>query len=349
MIDLSLIDDDTIDWPLVNQELSNVVPSFFYEKYPNLIEWLSFYLEDLPSTKTYEMFHNNPYVLKTISKVNSELLKFLEDELALGYTFSSNDANRRFILQRLSQIIQTKGSLFSIQQFFKILYGVEPDVVYTKRNVFIVDDSLIGPLSDRYIINDRLYQTFAILIRVPIPAQLWEETYRTLIHTAGMYLGAEISLVSVATVENTADDLNHETIISQSVSIGAVSEGAATIGDQTNLETTQLLAYPTPDSDVDGFLRIAPTSTFATFSTLQGFDSAGDSDPLLSLANVSAMYSSIERFIDITSPSVDQDSAVGITPSSTIETVDADQYYYWDSDSDRYLNQILTMSNNTNK
>lgn len=83
-----------------------------------------------------------------------------------------------------------------------------PDVVYTKENVFIVgnrDDieaSKIGPESQRYLTDDKLYQEFAVLIKADQPISSWLEEYKLFVHPAGMYVGGEVQIVSDNTDNN---------------------------------------------------------------------------------------------------------------------------------------------------
>jgi hypothetical protein len=135
-------------------------------------------------------------------------------------TFGTID--QRDALKANSYLYNSKGSRYSLQQFFRYFYGFDPEIVYTKNNVFIVGESEIGPESRRFITNPRLYQTFAVLIKTPISLSQWEEAYRKFVHPAGLYLGAEVIIEDAALVDFTAPEAVPTVITGPTISDDAV-------------------------------------------------------------------------------------------------------------------------------
>ena len=74
------------------------------------------------------------------------------------------DSKTRWFRKYSNTLYRSKGTKYSIQQFFRTFFGIDPEIIYTKKNVFKVGetDSFIGDQSQRFLTNDKLYQTFAI-------------------------------------------------------------------------------------------------------------------------------------------------------------------------------------------
>ena len=109
---------------------------------------------------------------------------------------------------------RSKGTKYSVQQFFRGFYGVDPTIIYPKENIFRVgpainwdQDSIntagqqvkqaasqLGPESQKYITDDGLYQVMSILIKSSIPVDQWKNAYQLFVHPAGAHLAAQIVL-----------------------------------------------------------------------------------------------------------------------------------------------------------
>lgn len=181
------------------ENILDVLPDFFAEDYPLLIKLFEYYFEfvreNSPSNRIKNLFDS-----RDITAVSEDLLQYLQRELLLGVDNFGGFANQRDALKVNSELYNAKGSKYSLQQFFRFFYGFDPEIIYTKNNVFIVNDSKIGYESRKFITNDRLYQTFAVLIKAPISLSQWEDAYKMFVHPAGMYLGAEVQIADVATI-----------------------------------------------------------------------------------------------------------------------------------------------------
>ena len=194
--DKTLRDNNRRDLNLMHVELASVLPDYFLEDYPQLLTLLDKYYDwmadsDNPSRRIQDMYRN-----RDITQVEEGLLQYIEDELLLGQSYFSGFINKREAAKYSNLLYRSKGTLYSIQQFFRAFYGIDPDVIYTKNNVFIVGESHIGAESNKFLTNAKLYQTLALLIRVGIPYNVWSDVYKLFAHPAGMYVGAEVQLVS---------------------------------------------------------------------------------------------------------------------------------------------------------
>ena len=190
---------------LRQEEILDVLPDFFAEDYPLLIKLFEYYFEyvekNTAASKVNDLFNS-----RDVTMVADDLLQYIQRELLLGVDNFDGFSSQRDALRINSQLYNAKGSKYSLQQFFRYFYGFDPEIVYTKNNVFIVGESECGFESQRFITDDRLYQTFAVLIKTPISLDQWEKAYRLFVHPAGMYLGAQIVIEDVAEVDFTAPD-----------------------------------------------------------------------------------------------------------------------------------------------
>lgn len=180
-------------------QVENVLPEHFIQFYPKFITLLRQYYDwqqEEPSTELIAHL----FATRDINETDITLLSYIEDELLLGEAyfegFGDTDAEKRAAANFSNILFRSKGSKFAIEWFFRSFYGLDAEVFYPKENIFVVGDaqSTIGPDSLRFLTNEKLYQTFAILIRVGVPISKWRDIYKLFVHPAGMYLGAEISI-----------------------------------------------------------------------------------------------------------------------------------------------------------
>jgi len=174
-----------------------VLPEHFAASYPKFVSLLKFYYDFQNEEKATELL-NHLFAARDITETDIELLSYIEDELLLGdayfESFATGEAQKRAAANFSNTLFRSKGTPFAIQWFFRSFYGLDAEVTETKNNVFIVgeQESTIGTNSLKYITDDKLYQTFAYLIRTEIPISKWGELFKLFVHPAGMYLGASL-------------------------------------------------------------------------------------------------------------------------------------------------------------
>lgn len=185
-------------------QVDHILPEHFAASYPKFISLLENYYDFQDQNNSTELL-NHLFAARDVNETDITLLNFIEDELLLGESyflgFTTGGENKAVELRAAANfsniLFRSKGSKFAIEWFFRSFYGEEVEVLYPKENVFQVgvSDSLIGPDSLKYITDDKLYQTFALLIRVGIPISKWREVFKLFAHPAGMYLAGEVFLV----------------------------------------------------------------------------------------------------------------------------------------------------------
>lgn len=174
-----------------------VLPEHFQASYPKFIAILNAYYEFQQDEKATELLHHL-FAARDITETDIELLSYIENELLLGdsyfESFATGDAAKRAAANFSNTLFRSKGTKFAIQWFFRSFFGIDAEIVETKEQIFKVGDtnSTLGPTSRRFLTDDKLYQTFAYLVRSSVPISEWRELFKLFVHPAGMYLGGEL-------------------------------------------------------------------------------------------------------------------------------------------------------------
>ena len=317
-VDKTLLDQNRREINLSDENIvGGVLPENFPADYPKLTALLNSYYEFEGTDNSPNKLIEQLFAARDIVQTDIELLAFIEDELLLGQNYFQGFINKRAAAQYSSTLYRSKGTLYSIQQFFRSFFGITPDAVYTKENVFIVSESRIGAESQKYLTNDELYQTYALLIKSAIPFAEWKEAYKLFVHPAGMYIGAEIQIVSV--VDNLVNnDRMPDAIPDQDTLISAV--GLATIPSAGKADLTGIVNYSSADSDV----RI----------TLPQIKLDEISDETIGALNHA--YDNLGEFMGTNSPTFDEDDDLNDSAAprfdQTFDTFDEVNYNIYDSD-----------------
>lgn len=199
---------------LQRSEIKNALPEYFATDFPNLVKLFEAYYEWMeqegnPSEQIHQLYKN-----RDATQVPSGLLQYLEDELLLGQAYFGGFINKREAVKFSNLLYRSKGTKYSIEQFFRGFYGTDPQVIYPKENIFKVgpdidydldsintsgqqiktEASKLGPESQRYITDDARYQVLSILIKSDIPITTWLDTYKLFVHPAGAHIAGELVL-----------------------------------------------------------------------------------------------------------------------------------------------------------
>lgn len=306
--DLTLRDNNRRPLNLRQSDVETVLPDYFKEDYPNLIELFHAYYSWLDTNGNFGAKINDLNRSRDVTQVSEDLLQYIEDELLLGQSYFEGFINKREASKFSNLLYRSKGSLYSIQQFFRAFYGTDPEIVYPKESVFVVGESLIGADSQKFLTDNTIYQTLAILIKIDLPLVTWEEVYKLFVHPAGMFLGAQVQLVSIN--ENEINDVMPELI--EAPSVIPITESVF------SLDVAQPPASTTILIDSDG--------------TLNRFDADQTSLGVYQSFTIEHVDKTYSNFLEISSPSFpsfDEDSdANGSTMrfDNTIETFDTNWY-----------------------
>jgi len=299
-------------------EVKEILPEFFREEYPKLITLLEEYYEFENSSDSPSRLVDELFISRDITQTDLSLLSFIEDELLLGQSFFEGFQDKRAASKYSNTLFRSKGTKYSIQQFFRTFFGVDPDVVYTKNNVFNVGDH-IGSESQKFITNNKLYQKHAILIKIGIGESTWRDAYKLFVHPAGTFLGSEIQIVSSVLDSIIAPDVTIEPPPPFAV------HSQASFATFASIDNTSLVNDVGTDSD--GILsRIRPEIVSMSFDGTSG----------VTLKQIQDQYGNLREAQIASSPTFD-DSSIDLSNEFTFETLDQDRHVFYSSDSDQYL------------
>ena len=299
--------------------VEQVLPDYFKADYPKLIKLLEAYNQFEDSDQSPARLVHDVITARDITANDLSLLSFIEDELLLGQSYFEGFTNKRAAAKFSNNLYRSKGTLYSIQQFFRTFFGITPDVRYTKEDRFMVgeDDSRIGFDSQKFLTDDKLYQVFAILIKADIPVERWREAYKLFVHPAGMYFGGQVLLEATGSF-NFGIMPDFEVI-----NVDPVVQGEASLG--AGLLVTDL----TGEVDSDGR---------GTYGKLR-IDLPGSIEEIqnISIDEINQNYRTISELVGTSSPSMDGDSSTNVADFSQdraiFDTMDEVKYTYYDSDS----------------
>lgn len=192
-------------------EVKSVLPEYFQETYPRFISLLENYYEFQSENNDATELLSHLFASRDITETDITLLSFIEDELLLGDAyfegFGQTDAELRAAANFSNVLFRSKGTRFAIEWFFRSFYGLDAEVFYPKENIFKVgeENSIIGTQGNKFLTDDKLYQTWALLIKTSIPISRWEKLFKLFAHPAGMYLAGQVLINGEREVSITGD------------------------------------------------------------------------------------------------------------------------------------------------
>lgn len=269
---------------LRDRRVEEVLPEHFAADYPKFISLLESYYEFENENNPTELL-DHLFETRDISQTDLDLLSFIEDELLLGEAYFEGFPDKRAAAQFSSILFRAKGSKYSIEWFFRAFFGEDAEVLYPKSDIFNIGQSEIGPDSLKFITDDKLYQTFALLIRSGRPLNEWKDIYKLFVHPAGMYLGAEtvINLAGETGFEADSVEPTQRLTPAYSLTGGSGSEGttaSVTISGTNSLDTNLRYYIEHLSTSPEDFVTPPPTS----------LNAAGDLVVLSNAASVDFSY-----------------------------------------------------------
>ena len=187
--------------------------------------------------------------------------------------------------------------------------------------------SLIGvDLQEKKLINNRLYQLYSLLIKTPIPASTWTDSYKKFVHPAGMYFQAQVNCFS-----NFDLKLGPMPFSIPEVPQLLVEDEGSLHATLAYTDLTGIVADSADPADNTGLLRIPLEPNILS-------DNA-DTYTDITIEQIDRQYRSITDTYNIKPPTGDEDSAGGgvsrdsdhfIDVSNALERID--QNFYDDSD-----------------
>ena len=180
-----------------NRKVRESLPEFYTSEFPTLVTFLEKYYDFLDSADGTHAFGDDArqfFATKDIREMPSDLLNNLVSELAGGLNTGENFTDTRYALTRLAELARTKGSRFSLEEFFRLFFQQRAEVEYGKESIFKVGDSAsqIGVESIKFIQNNALFQTFGLLIKTGLSVDTWSELYKKFVHPSGFFFSGQV-------------------------------------------------------------------------------------------------------------------------------------------------------------
>lgn len=294
---------------LRKSEVSEVLPLYFQEEYPNLVAFLKEYYEALHEQDVINTLEYDLFALRDLDEVNLRYIDRLFYEIGNGAS-ANYFIKPRLVGKLLSFLIKNKGNEFSANLFFRLFFDQAIEIQYPKNNLFIVAES---PLNNtQYVIQDGAkYQFLSVLIRSAIPISRWESLYRNFVHTAGYYLSGDIVIEpGLVVADGGLAELN----------IMALSDSA---GDEVPTFASSSIADVNIIESGEHYLRY-DSDVISSIQSLQYISASSD----VTISIIDAQYDTVQEFGQATSPTMDEDSdgtLKSVTMSNTIETMDNDR------------------------
>jgi hypothetical protein len=268
----------------------------------------------------FTYFISSLYQARDLNTTLLAQLNSIFTEIGLGTNVSDFKINPRLVAKLFADFYREKGSANSAKLFFRGFFDEEVEIVYPKRNIFVVNESLLGPDSLRYIQDDKRYQIHSILIKSGTPISRWETLYKKFIHPSGWYLAGDIFVEGIVNL-----GLGTMPISIQDSNAGVIIfENTASVAALTFTPITIITA---DDGDSDLYAeRLSVSRKISNLSTI-------------TIAQMANQYNKFIEYADENSPTFDQDSdgtirAVDFT--NTVETMDQSIFDYWDSANNTY-------------
>jgi len=203
---------------LRKSKIREVLPGYYSEEYPALINFLETYYEalddpnELINTLEYELLS-----LRDLDEINLQYIDRLFYEIANG-AGARYFTNPRLIGKLFNLLLQNKGNEFSTNLFFEFFFSENVDIIYPKNNILKtfsgdsskLEEAKIGVESLRYIQDGLKYQLLSIALRSGKGINEWGDLYKRFVHPAGYYLSSEIGIETTASLNITGQSFINE-------------------------------------------------------------------------------------------------------------------------------------------
>jgi hypothetical protein len=115
------------------------LPLYFELQYPKLNRFLELYYQE-SSDESAERYLENLQYKRDFVAAGEDLLRFMSKELLLGQDYFDLFVDKQAAIQTSNLLYRSKGTEYSIQQFFRVFFGYNVDVSYGRDEVFMVGD-----------------------------------------------------------------------------------------------------------------------------------------------------------------------------------------------------------------
>lgn len=317
---ITTVDKNRRDPTLFTSKVNQVLPEYFQEDNSKLISFLQEYYKSLDSdtgTINFSEKIRDVFAARDITETDETYLDELISEIGNGLKASNFFDQPRLMARLLARFYQAKGTRNAAEGFFRGFFNEEAEIIYPKKDIFIVGESEIGFESQKRLIDNRRYQVLSVLIRSGLSVSDYENLYKKFVHPAGFHFAGDV--VSVGTASFTPTVTTHDPL--EVPEVAAIYLSQAELTPTTSFGETTLLY----DSSDGTQFRVDTIQQELLYYTVDSDLTAGLWD---------TYYDDIKTILDPNSFTFD-DSATSGRPdfAMTIETMDNDYFTRISSDS----------------
>jgi len=306
--------------------VSETLPDWFTEDNAQLITLLEKYydfLDDSSGDQSFGTAIRDLHHVRDSQAVQEKYLDEIIKEIGNGLQTSAFFQKPRLMVKLLSEFYRVKGSLVSVEGFFRGFFGEQVTIEYPKDNIFIVSESQIGYDSQRFIIDNGIYQTFSILVKIGLSVQDYESLYKRFVHPAGFHFAGQV----LAESEAALDLAGYTGVDSDEIRQNDIS-GLRLVSDAS-------LGTASPTIQLTGLVDSSDGTTFR--ASLDELVSEYTGDSSITAQRLDGYYANVVELFTPNSFTFDDSETVSPRMSMTTETMDNDMFT-------RYSSNILDSS-----
>ena len=321
---------------LNNRRIQEALPAWFVTDNPKLINFFKAYYELMDSDGAHS-FSNDIHDIQLVRDTTENEVTFLNEilkELGTGLSNGDTFLDARWSAKRIGELFRLKGTRFGAEEFFREFYQQEgTEIIYPKKDMFIVGESEIGYESLKFITDYARYQIYSILIKTGLDMSQWETLFKRFCHPAGFHLAGDVVTVGEATA-STALLISDSSLIDPLDSASsAVSSGLAVHSAFASAPFAPAFTSITGlMADSSGaFGHMAPDSDAIADTRIDFMNPISKYTDSISINELNTYYQSFGELIRPSSLTFD-DSASPLF-SSRLETMDNEMFKRYASDS----------------
>ena len=129
------------------------LPAYFELEYPKFTAFLDKYYRHSQDQKPGKFLKDLEYKRDFVD-AQDDLLRFFSQELLLGRDYFDRFIDKQSAIQTSNLLYRSKGTKYSIQQFFRVFFGFDVDIRYGRDEVFLVGD----PAKEELVIYKSQYR-----------------------------------------------------------------------------------------------------------------------------------------------------------------------------------------------
>jgi len=139
-LDKTLSDQYRLPLKLDKFPVTPILPENFATMNPKFIEFLASYYDEYDSFESPAKYLNELQHNRDMADVTPKLLQLIGQELFLGKDYTDSFVDKESAIQISNLLYRSKGTSFSIEQFFRIFFGLDINIQYGRDEIFTVGD-----------------------------------------------------------------------------------------------------------------------------------------------------------------------------------------------------------------